>query len=134
MEKITTPQLIKIKILMNQQGLIEFSPELAKSFSDGRTTSVREMYGHEAWLLIKHLSDEGKEPTAKERMQRKILSMAHEQGWKLPGSKINMAKVNAWCMKYGAPVHKPFNDYNEIELPALVTQFEKMYAKHLSAI
>ncbi|WP_145859076.1 hypothetical protein [Pedobacter suwonensis] len=67
-------------------------------------------------------------------MQRKILSMAHEKGWKLPGGKINMAKVNGWCMKYGVPVHKPFNDYTVAELPALVTQFEKMYAKHLNAI
>ena len=37
-------------------------------------------------------------------------------------------------MKYGVPVHKPFNDDTVDELPALVTQFEKMYAKYLNEI
>lgn len=134
MENITKPQISKIKIMMNQQGLIKFSPDLALSFTDGRTAKVSQMYSHEAWLLIKHLSDEGVEPSPKEKMQRKILSMAHEQNWKLPGGRINMDKVNGWCLKYGTPVKKPFNNYTVDELPALVTQFEYMYTKHLNNV
>jgi len=133
MENITTPQLIKVKTLMSKMKLLPFSKELAYSFTDGRTDSVSKMYGHEAWLLIKHLDDDGKEPTPKEKMQRKLLSMAHEQGWKLYGGKINMEKVNGWCVKYGT-LHKPFNAYTETELPALVTQFESMYGKYLNRV
>lgn len=134
MIKTTKPQLMKVKTLMSKNGLIKFSEELAYSFSDGRTTSVSDMFSHQAWELIQHLEeDNGNQPTPFVKMQRKILSMAHEQNWKNFDGKINMERVNNWCVKYGY-LHKPFNSYTETELPALVTQFESMYAKHLKAI
>lgn len=131
---ITKPQLIKAKTLMSKLNLIGYSHKLAYEFSKGRTESVSEMHSHEAWLLIQHLDEDGgKQTTAKVKMQRKILSMAHEQNWKNFDGKINMERVNAWCQKYGY-LHKPFNKFTEAELPALVTQFESMYAKHLRAV
>lgn len=127
-------QLIKIKTLMSKQRIIKYSPQLAESFTDGRTNSVSKMYSHEAWQLIQHLEeDNGGQPSPLVKMQRKILSLAHEQGWKLYGGKINMERVNSWAIKYGYK-HKPFNDYTEVELPALVTQFETMYVKHLKGV
>lgn len=134
MIEITKPQLTKAKTLMSKNGLIKFSEELAFSFTDGRTMRVSKMYSHEAWELIQHLEeDNGKQPTSFVKMQRKILSMAHEQNWKNFDGKVNMERVNNWCIKYGFE-HKPFNSYTEAELPALVTQFESMYAKHLNTI
>lgn len=119
---------------MGKMKLMPYSKDLAFSFSDGRTESVSQMYSHEAWLLIKHLDDDsGQDATPLVKMQRKILSLAHEQGWKKFDGKIDMQRVNNWSEKYGY-LHKPFNDYKEAELPALVTQFEKMYIKHLKDI
>lgn len=131
---ITKPQLIKAKTLMSKRGLIKFSEDLAHSFTNGRTSRVSAMLSHEAWELIQHLEeDNGKQPTPMVKMQRKLLSMAHEQNWKHFDGKINMDRVNAWCVKYGY-LHKPFNHYTEEELPMLVTQFESMYVKHLNSI
>lgn len=132
--EITKPQLIKIKTLMSKRGLLRVSKELAYSFSNSRTQSVSGMFSHEAWELIQHLEeDNGNQPTSLVKMQRKILSMAHEQNWKNFDGKINMDKVNNWCIKYGY-LHKRFNDYTEAELPALVTAFERMYGKHLNSV
>lgn len=134
MESISKAQIIKIKTLMGKMQLLPFSKDLAYSFSDGRTESVSMMYGHEAWALISHLEeDNGSQPKPLVKMQRKILSLAHEQQWKKPDGKIDMSRVNKWSINYGY-LHKSFNDYTEAELPALVTQFEKMYVKHLKSV
>lgn len=129
---ITPAQIGKIKTLMSQKGLLAYSEDLATSFTDGRTPRVSQMNNTEAWLLIKHL-EEGGQPTAKTKMQRKILSLAHEQNWKMFDGKIDMKRVNDWCIKYGY-LHKKLNDYTESELPTLVTQFEKAYGDYLNKV
>jgi hypothetical protein len=71
----------------------------------------------------------GKDP---KKMQYKCLSICHEMGWKLPNGKIDIARVDEFCLKRGH-AHKKLNKYEYKELPLLITQFEKMlrefYAK-----
>lgn len=129
---ITKPQIIKIKTLMGKRGLLAQSADLAYSFSDGATESVSGLKKGQALDLIKHLEKDN-EPAPKERMQRKIISMAHELGWRLPTGKINMDRLNGWCQQYSY-LHKPFNAYTAQELPQLVTAFEQVYGKHLKGI
>lgn len=131
---ITKAQIVKIKVLMGKRGELKYSPQIAQSFSDGRTSHVSQLFSHEAWQLIQHLEEDKEgQPSPLVKMQRKILSLAHEQNWKLSSGKINMERVNSWSLKYGY-LHKPFNDYTVEELPALVTQFETMYLKHLKGV
>ena len=56
-----------------------------------------------------------------ERQRRKVISLAHELRWHLPGGKVDMAKVNAWCVAYG-PEKKPLNAYPVKELAKLISQ------------
>jgi hypothetical protein len=53
--------------------------------------------------------------------------------WELPGGKADMARINAWCMKYGQ-YKKELNKHNEKELAHLVTQFESAYKSFLKGI
>lgn len=131
MALINKQQIIKAKVQLRKLGLE--SEEMALTYSDGRTTHISSLYSGEARELIQHLSASLNEPeTPRERMKRKILSMAHELGWKFRG-KVDLRRVNGWCEKYGY-LAKPLKAYTESELPALVTQFEKMYAKELKSI
>lgn len=68
-------------------------------------------------------------------MRKKIISMAHDLGWQHYDDNrhklvADMKAINCWCLKYGY-LHKPLNGYTYAELPALVTQFERLYHSHL---
>lgn len=73
-----------------------------------------------------------KEEDKGNRMRRKVISIGHELGWKLENGKIDMKRVNEFCLKRGHG-HKLLNDYEVKELPKLITQFEQLlkteYAK-----
>lgn len=132
MQTITTPQIIKIKTLCGKYRVN--SADLAFSYSDNRTESVSQLYINEAGELIKYLEKlSGAPQTAKNKMQRKILSLAHEMRWELTNKKINMERVNQWCVQYGH-LNKPFNQYTEAELPKLVYQFEQAYKDYLKGV
>ena len=61
--------------------------------------------------------------------------MAHEMGWQKADGKIDIERINNWCLAYGVgPEKKKFNDYKYHELPALVTQFKKVYQSFLKGI
>lgn len=112
--------------LLNRTGLMEQKEALVMAFSNGRVKSSRELAFQEAGALITHLKSLDKS----HRMRRKIISMAHELGWKVPGTKkIDMNAINAWCEKYGFG-KKELNQYTEQELPKLVTQFQNGPYKH----
>lgn len=117
--------------LLTSTGLMAQKRNLILGFTDGRTESSKDMTYQEAGALITHL----KSLDASHKMRRRIIKMAHEMGWHLPGTqKIDMDAINEWCKKYGA-YHKPLNDHSATELPRLVTQFEfgpyKHYLSHL---
>lgn len=135
---ITKAQIIKIKTLCGKLSLD--SADLAASYSSERTTHVSDLTGREAYELIKGLEKVGGLPESPdEKMKRKILSKAHEMGWELSERtasgrrKINMEKVDSWCIKYGY-LHKPLDQYTASELPQLVTQFSNAYKSYLTAV
>jgi len=112
--------------------------ELIYDFTDGRTSSSKDLTEVEMNLLITRLRRQssgtisaGFTPRndAANKMRRKIISMAYQIGWteRTPnGDKADMLRINGWCHKFGY-LHKPLNDYALPELPRLVTQFENMY-------
>ncbi|WP_437918426.1 hypothetical protein [Sphingobacterium sp. LRF_L2] len=135
----TTPSSAKqnamIGYQINRLGLdTETKEELIYLYTDGRTTRIRDLHSNEASQVIQALTTgRAYVVTKSQKMRRKILSMAHEMGWKLDNGKIDMDSVNRWCIGYGY-LSKPLDEYREHELPDLVTAFTKMYLKHLKGI
>lgn len=100
-------------------------------FSKERTESSKELTNTEMLSIIEALEKGFSELDRCDVMRKKIISMAHEMGWKLfvPGnlkSKADINKINNWCEKYGM-YHKKLNAHNYKELISLVSQFEKFY-------
>lgn len=139
-------------ILLKQTKQEGYKTDIVMGFTGGRTESSRAMTDQEAMLMIEHLENLqkggstaqpviayggkrcGKTQGATETMKRKIISMAHECGWKMPGGKIDMNAVNSWCVKFGY-LHKPLDDHTYQELPKLITQFESgPYLSHIKKI
>ncbi len=112
-------------------------------FSNNRTNRTSQLGVLECDALIRHLAtglgQRVAAPTSEQedesdRMRRKILSLAHEMRWELPGtSKVDMARVNAWCQGFG---FKKFhlNQYSHAELTKLVSQFKIVYSKYLKEL
>lgn len=103
-------------------------------FSGGRTESSRELDDNEMLAAIKELEANNLLELDKANiMRRKIISMAHELAWKTAGGKIDMKRIDAWCVKYGY-LSKALNKYTLTELPKLVTAFEIFYNKFIKAL
>lgn len=133
---LSTPaQRQKIGYLISRLSLDnDTKEELIYVHTDGRSTSIRDLRFEEADKVIKSLvSGSVQYHTPKEKMVRKILSMAHEMNWELKTGKIDMERVNNWCVNYGY-LHKPLDQYTGRELPQLVSAFENMHLKHLKGL
>lgn len=132
------------ELKMDKEELAEFKQQMALKFSNGRTDKTSALLSNECQALINYLLE--MRPAARNqkeqaeriadpanRMRRRILSMFREMGgdWHGPNG-YNWPRINSWMLKYGY-LHKEMNAYKENELPALVTQVEKMltapYAK-----
>lgn len=136
---ISKQDIIIIQTLLSRCNLRAQKTVLLQGFSDGRAEHVNELSSAQAGEFIRFLrrrqqaiERQRADPRAAsiDRMKGKILSMAHEMNWRLPTGKIDMKTVNGWCRKYGY-MHKPLDDYEYAELPALITQFEKMYIQFI---
>lgn len=98
---------------------------LVSEYSAGRTFKSSELEVMECKLLISFLGSMIKTKNAANTMRRKMLSIAYQLGWTVEHGKLDLARVNNWCVKYGY-LHKPLNDYDVKELPQLITQFERL--------
>lgn len=130
-------QNARLHALVGKLGInSDMKADMVEQYTGGRTRSTADMYTHECQALINFLSAQVGKTTEGQRadkMRKKIISMAHEMGWQLPNGKADIARVNAWCKKYGHG-HKPLNSYQYKELPELVGQFEEAYKYYLKTI
>lgn len=127
-------QLSAIYTLLNKAGLKEEKESIVNSFTAGRTTSVRKMKYAEAAALIGHLKSLDPIDKASDKMRNKILSMAHEMGWRISGTEnIDMSHVNNWMRSFSY-LKKDLDAYKYSELPKLVTQFEEVYKSFIKKI
>lgn len=143
MQTITPPQNRRLHRLLNDAGIVgDDKRALVLAFTETRTGSSRELLMGEAQQLIRHLEERlglaATAPTpeqeeASDKMRRKILSLAHEMRWELPGGKVDMDRVNGWCQARGFG-KKALNAYTHDELTKLVSQFKIMYKSHLEAL
>ena len=125
MEAITRGQLAAIGALMNKLAITtDQKRDMVSGFSGGRCTSSKDLHKVEGMYLIRHLKSLDPEEKKAETMRRKIISMAHELHWQIPGTtRIDMRRVDEWCLKFGYG-KKKLNQYLYSELPKLLTQFE----------
>lgn len=129
--------------LLNQTGKMNEKAELVKHYTKDRTTSSKEMYYYEVASLIAHLESyqntfsksaaAAPVPDAADKMRKKIIALAHEMKWELPGGKADMQRINNWCVNSGR-FHQPLNAHSDVELAHLVTQFERVHISFLKAI
>jgi hypothetical protein len=142
---ITPEQLKKLHVLFRQTGIEEDDRRwMISLYSNHRTQSSRDLYLGEASRLIRDLLAQNPQLVAADKMRKKILSMAHDLGWELEGSRhitargnpqgaVDMERINNWCVKYGHG-HKALDAYTYEELPRLVSQFEAMYTGVLKRV
>lgn len=128
---MTAQQIKYVRVLMAQNGLTEQKEEIVLAITDGRTSHLRDLNQEETKALIDSLT--GENTKVKTRMVRKVISMAHEMGWELPGGKADMNRIDAWCLKYGSP-KKKLDHYTQKELAGVVTAFQKVYVSFLKGL
>jgi hypothetical protein len=131
---MTKEQIKKARTLMAKAGLTEENKEdLVYSFTDGRTVSLRAMDYAETQDFFKHLEAlTGQPPSEADKQKRKILSLAHEMKWHLPGTrKVDVSRVNEWCQdKFSYPL----DDLNYLNLNKAVTAFSAVHVSYLKGI
>lgn len=119
--------------LLSKAGLSKYKEDIVYDYSNGRTEHLTEMDYNETMALVKYLQSVSGDDNPADRMRRKILSMAHEMHWEHKGGRIDMGRVNNWCVLFSGK-KKPLNAFKLSELPALVTQFEIVYRDFLKGI
>jgi hypothetical protein len=133
---LTFAQLSRIHVLLAQTNNIEHKADIVEGFTEGRTFHSSEMTQQEAFNMIDHLVSLQPLKTvlddAKNKMRRKIISMAYEMGWAPPGKwKDAIAAIDNFCKGEHSIFKKSLNRHSHKELVQVVSQFEAMYKKHL---
>jgi hypothetical protein len=130
--KRTPEQNSRLHLLIGELMIdAEHKRELVEEASYGRVSSSKDLTQVECNRLLNHLqtllNEHRQGGDAGQKMRRKIMSMVHELGWENPSGSIDYNRLNAWLLKFGY-LHKELNSYTVQELPALVTQMDKMLA------
>lgn len=135
--KTQTPEQLKsIHTLFSIAGIKEKEDKqsVISAYTNKRTSSSKEMSFEESAALIGHLKTFDVKDKKADKMRKKIISMAHEMNWRKEGTKqIDMSRINNWCKKFGS-LHKTLDSHTYEELPALVTQFEKLYKDYINKL
>jgi hypothetical protein len=125
MKKATPDQIKKISTLITRQHLTEMKDTLVFQFTNGHTTSRKDMTIAEAAELIQYLVKD--DPSTK--MRNKIFAIAHDMKWLYPKMHdVNRMIIDRFLEKRGA-VKKPIAQMDEKELQLIVTQFVSMQNK-----
>lgn len=146
-QEITSQQIRHLYFLLDQLGIRHLKSDLVMDASGGRTESARELNNIEMNDLLRHLDEKLKGARSDsrphkqayekmDRMRKRILSICYSIGWtrlsiERKRHEVDMDRLEAWLLKYGY-LHKPLNDYTYLELPALVTQAERLLLSTLN--
>lgn len=129
---ITTAQIKKIHVLLNERGLMDEKRDFIRQVSDGRTQSTKELTADEARYLISFLLGEEDEPKKMQAIFRAIYFLAFKMdiiyGETDEDYHMNIAKLNVFCRERGT-IKKNLSEQNLIEMRKTHRQFEAMYSK-----
>lgn len=141
MATITKGQNIKLHTLLAKLGIsLEVKRDLVHQYTNGRGTSTKELYVDEAGDLISALEHQltGKGVVPKggfdaDRKRKYLLHLAHLRGVTTPAGKVDVERVNQWCIKYGK-YKKALMDHTTEELSLVIWQMEKVTTDFLNGI
>jgi len=132
-KSVSTAQIRKIHVLLNQKGLIGQKETMVNSVSRGRTQSTKELTFDEARELIIFLSEKGDESENKRKIFKAVWKLDRKMGIIYGNTdedyQMNRAKLNMFCRQRGS-VKKNIPEMNLIELRKIHRQFEAMYKKY----
>ena len=131
---VTTAQIKKIHVLLQQKGLMNEKETMVSAMSDGRTGSTKELTCYEAKRLISFLLDENAEIQFKlKNTYSAIWKLAWEMGIIYGNTdddfQMNKAKLNVFCRQRGS-VKKNLTEMILPEMQKIHRQFEAMYSKY----
>lgn len=120
---ITPSQLKKLHTLLSNAGMMEMKADMVQQYSNGRTTSSRQLFQDEAQELINTLAKD--DPCTK--MKKKCVAICFTLGWFEDGNaidwQINWAALDSFLLKRGV-VKKRFRQLNCKEVYKVLTQLE----------
>lgn len=129
--KSTNQQKGAIAVLINKLGLKEQKGAIVAGFSSMGHESTKELTEQEARQLIMHLKTLDPDEKKCEKLRKTIISMAHEMGYRKPGTtKVDMVKLDDWCVNYGK-YKKKLNQHKYDELLVLQWQFKQYHDKFI---
>jgi len=102
--------------------------------SNGRTESTKEVTEREAGIILNELKQTFGVKDEADTMRKKIISLAHQMNWELPGGKADMKRINDWCKSSKGPYKKALNAHTNTELRVLVSVFEKIYKEYMDKL
>jgi hypothetical protein len=112
----------------------EMKEDMIYSHTNGRSCSTKDLFENEAGALIQFLVNQSALPQDdKWKMKRKMLSLAHDLHWEVAGGRVDMERVNAWCIRHTG-AKKPLDKLSYTELVSAVTGLESYYRQFLKGI
>lgn len=129
----TEKDLLKDGIPVDRSVLVqEFTKGTCHSLTDMTDWQYSEFL---RWLRTKcdDLRYEAKTLDKCNQMRRKIIALFHKVNWKKPDGRIDMERVDAWCIKY-SQFHKSLNQHKYTELVKLCTQVENLYKSFIKTV
>lgn len=138
--KVTNMQIRAIHTLLPieiKQDVAAKKDVIFQFTNDYNRTSTNDLTFHEAQALINKLKGDDYSFYAKFDSNIKqhltLLSMCYNLNWvrfddHLNRNVANLTMLGSWLEKYGY-LHKPLQDYTDLELPKLVAQFSRV-VKH----
>jgi len=134
MQKIhTKATFLRLIKLLNDTDQYSRRHDYAWRHSNNRTESTKELYDDEMLALINELVTDFQITDPCDTMRKKIIAKAHQMFWELPGGKVDMVRLNQWCVDKG-PFKKELNKHDAKELPILVSVFTNVYKHYMSKI
>lgn len=142
MQPITKAQIIAINTAISKKGLKDEKKKMISDVSNGRVESTSDLFFDEAHSLLMFLNADTDNKQEKiDKQVRKIFAIAYDLKWitekpVVNGSgKIEKKKdysvLYKWVNDYGY-LKKELREYDEKELPALITQLQKVAGYYLS--
>lgn len=113
--------------LLKHLGWIHYREDLALQYSNGRTKKTSQLTQFECAALIERLQNEAdlRVPPKQKKMLSKFFAICHKLGWQTDGEQLDYTRIDNWLRKYSY-LKKGINDYEEDELPKLISQIENL--------
>ena len=129
----TKSTFLKLIKALNAADQYSRRHDYAFRHSGGRTESTKDLNDNEMQAVINELEASFSIQDQCDVMRKKIISKAHQMYWELPGGKIDMFRIDDWCINQG-PYKQPLNKHDIKELGILVSVFDKVYKHYMSKI